>query len=130
MLNATRGDALHSDDKHDIMRLETIGGIIPSLVDEPRAVAGKLAATVIAELTICLLLNVPTFCLRLLSSITSVEEPFRKLKICRYDLDRSGTREIKNNEGGIPIKDEGGKGKPGGLVTLLVSFSNKANTDC
>ncbi len=59
MLNATRGEALQSEEKQDIMRLATTGGIMPLLFDEPRALAGRLAATAIAELPICLLLNDP-----------------------------------------------------------------------
>jgi hypothetical protein len=78
MLNATRGEALHNEEKQAIMRLATTGGIIPSHFDEPRALAGKLAATVIAELPIGLLLNDPTLGRTLLSSAMSVSEPLKK----------------------------------------------------
>jgi hypothetical protein len=76
MLNATRGEALQSEEKQDIMRRATTGGIMLLPFDEPRALAGRLAATAIAELPICLLLNDPMLCLKLCSSAVSVTEPY------------------------------------------------------
>lgn len=75
MLNATRGEALHSDNKQEIMRLATTGGIMHSHLNEPRALAGRLAVTAIPELPICLLLNDPALRLKLRPSAMSVAEP-------------------------------------------------------
>lgn len=77
ILNATRGEALHSEEMQEIMRLATTGGIMQSHFDEPRALVGRLAATVITELPTCLLRNDPTVCFKLLSSAISVIEPIK-----------------------------------------------------
>jgi hypothetical protein len=65
MLNATRGDDLHMEVKQEIIRLATTGGIESLLCNEPQALAGSDAATVMAELPTCLFLNEPAICLEL-----------------------------------------------------------------
>lgn len=60
ILNVTRGEDLHTDDSVAMMRLATIGGMDPLLREEPRALAGRLAATVlVVRLSMRLLLNTP-----------------------------------------------------------------------
>ena len=74
MVNATRGEDLHNELNKEIIRRATTGGIDPLWDDPlPRALAGKLAATVAAaEVPPCHLLNMPMLCLGFFSSTKSV----------------------------------------------------------